>query len=382
MSKIDEILYDALEKKDAPSAELNRRILEKAKAEDKIMAFGKRKVAAAAAIALCITLAGGTGYAAYRYMTARQVVKELGSQELSEYFKDTDVVATKEAGKYRFRYLGNASAKLKDAFLSQEDKDTTYVALAVDRLDGKAMKEEEFVASPLIQGLNPQQYNVYTMGGGATWKVKNGVLYMIMSVDSIEMFADREVYLAITDGPDYVAGYEFDEASGKISPKDEFEGLNVLFTMEMDESKADTKAQEDYLKNFGQASEEEDEQEFAVKAKDADLQAFRELDFASMDTETIDKIAEKGDCFDTYEFEADDEGIFHVNVENKYLSAGGTFTKKFYEEGEATFVEAHYAEDEEVVIMQYDLVDNEGILHEKYIKFSPKQVKDIFGLIR
>lgn len=377
MNKLDELLYDALEKKDVPSEELNRRILEKAKTEDKIMAFGKRRVAAAAAIALCITLAGGTGYAAYRYMTAQQAAKELGSEELSAYFQESDVVAVKKDGAYRFRYLGNASAKLKKAFLEEKDTKTTYVALAVDRLDGKPMtEEEEFVASPLIQGLEPTKYNVYTMGGGAVSKIKNGVLYMIMSVNSIEMFADKEVYLAVTKGMDYADGYQYEELSGKISAKEDFEGINVLFTMEMDAAKADTKAQEEYLESFGKTGSDE-EQEFVVKAKDADLQAFRELDFTGMDTKDIDKIVEKGDCIDSYEFEADDEGVFHVNVENKYLSAGGTFTKSFYKEGKATFVEAHYAEDEEAVIMQYDLLDDGGILHEKYIKFMAEQAREI-----
>jgi hypothetical protein len=374
MNKLDELLYETLKVNETPSEELNRRVLKKARMEENRM-VGKKKLVAAAAVAVCITLAGGTGYAAYRYMTAQQTAKELGSEELSEYFKESDVVAVKEDGNYRFRYLGNASAKLKDAFLSQEDKDTTYVALAVDRLDGKAMKEEEFVASPLIQGLNPQQYNVYTMGGGATWKVKKGVLYMIMSVDSIEMFADREVYLAITKGADYVAGYDYNKDSGKISAKDEFDGINVLFTMEMDKDKADTKAQEEYLEHFGKSSSA-DEQEDEVKAKDADLQAFRELDFTAMDREAIDKIVEKGDCFDSYEFKADSEGVFHVKVENEYLSAAGTFTKSFYDEGKPTLVEAHFDE-ADFVIMQYDLVDEDGILHEKYIKFNAEQVKEI-----
>lgn len=378
MNKLDEVLYDALGKNDAPSAELNRRILEKAEMEEKIMAFRKRRVAAAAAIALCITLAGGTGYAAYRYMTAQQTAKELGSEELSTYFKDSDVVAVKKDGDYRFRYLGNASATLKESFLEEKDTKTTYVALAVDRLDGKPMTEdEEFVASPLIQGLDPIKYNVYTMGGGAVCKMKDGVLYMIMSVNSIEMFADKEVYLAVTKGVDYADGYQYDEQSGKISAKDDFDGINVLFTLEMDEKKADKAAQEEYLKNFGQKEEDEGEAG-EIKAKDADLQAFRELDFAGMDTETIDRIVEKGDCIDSYEFEADDEGVFHVNVENKYLSAGGTFTKSFYKEGKATFVEAHYAEDEEAVIMQYDLLDEAGILHEKYVKYTVEQAKESY----
>ncbi|MCR4956943.1 MAG: hypothetical protein K6A30_09715 [Lachnospiraceae bacterium] len=374
MNELDELLYETLKVNETPYEELNRRVLKKARMEEHRM-VGKKKLVAAAAIAVCITLTGGTGYAAYRYMTAQQTAKELGSEELSEYFKESDVVAVQKDGNYRFRYLGNASAKLKDAFLSEEDKDTTYVALAIDRLDGKAMKDGEFVASPLIQGLNPQKYNVYTMGGGATWKVKKGVLYMIMSVDSIEMFADREVYLAITKGADYVAGYDYNKDSGKISAKDEFDGINVLFTMEMDKDKADTKAQKEYLEHFGKSSSA-DEQEGEVKAKDADLQAFRELDFTAMDRETIDKIVEKGDCFDSYEFKTDSEGVFHVKVENEYLSAKGTFTKSFYDDGKPTLVEAHLDE-ADFVIMQYDLVDEDGILHEKYIKFTPEQVKEI-----
>ncbi|SFQ41247.1 hypothetical protein SAMN02910358_01993 [Lachnospiraceae bacterium XBB1006] len=384
MSKIDELLQETLKEKDTPSAELNRRVLEKARMEERNMALRKKKMVAAAAVMAGIIITGGTGYAAYRYMTAGQTAEYLGSKELSTYFKESDVVASKKDGNYRFRYLGNASAKLKESFLEEKDKKTTYVAMAIDRLDGKPMTQEEtFVASPLIQGLNPIDYNVYTMGGGAVCKIKDGVLYMIMSVNNIEMFADRDVYLAITKGVDYADGYQYKEETGEISENESFDGINVLFTMRLDESKADKAAQDAFLQKFAKQKEEVETEE-VFQVGDKDLQALVNTLYGKTEltSEQVEKIAKCGTPMDSYKVKPDKDGNYQIKTENSYGSSGGSYAKEIFDVGKPRMQYYMYIEDENALILVYDLRNKNDVLQEKYYKYTVEQAKDAFAALQ
>lgn len=221
--------------------------------------FRMKKVAVAVMMLLCICLISGTGYAAYKWLNSKEAAGEIGDKKLAEYFgkKDSDI-QVQESGEYRIAYLGTVSGKDISDIDLDENKDKTYAALAVERKDGKPMKEDSdiVVASPFIKGVDPNELNIYTMGGGVTWKIIDGVYYAIAECDDLEMFADRGMYLAAMDGPCMREGYTFNQKNGEITAKESYQGLNALFKVDLDSSKADAKRANDYLEKLKKNSDE------------------------------------------------------------------------------------------------------------------------------
>lgn len=210
-----------------------------------------KKIAVLTAAALCII--GTTVFAAYHLMSARNVASSLGDSKLAQYFdQQGNVSETVTDGDYKTTVLGITSGEnLSDFKSSSWDifSERTYAVVAVEKTDGSAMTYgDEILVTPLIQGLKPWQYNIFTMNGGYTADIIDGVLYRIIEFDSIEYFADRNVYMAVLSQPFLNnTSYAFDETTGEISPKDDFDGTNILIKLSLDKSKADPQKAQEYL---------------------------------------------------------------------------------------------------------------------------------------
>ena len=158
--------------------------------------------------------------------------------------------------------LGIASGEIwVQSSISQQitDLQGMYAVVAIERLDGTPMPavsderygELNLFISPLITGLKPWQYNIASMNGGYTDIVEDGILYRLISCDDIALFADRELYLCISDTTFYdTNAYQYDESSGKVSRNTEYDGINLLFSLPIDISKADHTAAEAYLEKL------------------------------------------------------------------------------------------------------------------------------------
>lgn len=263
--KLDEILKVALTLDVEPEEELNRRILEVWKENTSMKKVGKRKISIAMVSAACMLLATGSVLAATKYLKLTEVADRSGVEVLRSAFSGEDVTEiyeSKEAGAYRITLLGIASGEAwVQGKLTEQmpDLQGTYAALAIERLDGAAMPatsedaygELKFFISPLIAGLKPWQYNIASMNGGYSDFVEDGVLYRLLECDDVIPFADRELYLCISDTTFYdTNAYFYDEVSGKISRNEAYSGINLLFSLPVEASKADPAAAEAYLKEL------------------------------------------------------------------------------------------------------------------------------------
>lgn len=128
----------------------------------------------------------------------------------------------------------------------QINADSTYAVIAIEKTDGSKMTYEDSVTvTPLIQGLEPRKYNIFTMNGGYCEKILDGVRYRIIDCDSIECFADRKLYIAVYEGMLPSSDmFALDAESGEISAVESYDGTNVLFEFELDASKADAQKAE------------------------------------------------------------------------------------------------------------------------------------------
>lgn len=211
------------------------------------------------AIAACITLVGvSTVFAAYKYLSAEQIAYKLGDNKLAEIFnnKDDNFIQQSEAiGDYKASIIDITSGKnISDFKSSLWDiyPERTYAVVAVEKTDGTEMtNDDEILVTPLIEGLEPWKYNIFTMNGGYCSDIIDGVLYRIIEFDNIEYFADRNIYIAVLNDVFYdTDAYSYDVKTGSITRNNDYEGTNILFNLNIDKSKADPQKAEEYIKEI------------------------------------------------------------------------------------------------------------------------------------
>lgn len=261
---MENLLRRALVPGDEPGEQLNQEILRQAQEQlnrrkpsqrGRVEKSGKYYkigwAAKAAGLLLMLAGASGTVYAAWRLHTAEEVARIGHDRKLASAFhKNAGQQATQDMvqcyGGYQVTLLGVASGEdISDYPMGSGPEnlqmDRTYAVLAIQREDGAPMTEDDsFFVSPLIQGYDPVEYNAATMRGAATFFEEEGMLYWLVSCSNVEYFADHTIYLCVTDTDFYRKGlYTYDEADGSISRREDYDGLNALFELELDRSKAD-----------------------------------------------------------------------------------------------------------------------------------------------
>lgn len=275
MKNLDDMLKQALTPNDEPDFWLNQKILSKVKEDSqvKIKTRGIRKFSTVIVAAALILCAGSVSiYAARKYLMPDKVAEKSGDASLRDAFQSEEALLideTQSYGGYDVTLLGIVSGKELSKYQVTSDgeilSDRTYAAVAIEKSDGTPISDSkevsclDFFVSPLIKGYDPNVYNTFTMNGAAMTLEENGVWYRIDECDNIEMFADHEIYMAVADkGPFYNQdAYVFDASTGAISRNEDYDGLNALFRLPLDASKADPAAVEAFIKSLD--AEDEDE---------------------------------------------------------------------------------------------------------------------------
>lgn len=275
----EDLIKDALAPSEELDAMLTQKILQRAKGEESMRKPSFRLTTVTAAIAAVVIATGGlTAYAAWNYLNPEQVAKEVGDKKLAKTFQGEDAIHTNDSqtyGNYTITMLGVVSGKNISSLVEIDDNgkvkdDKTYAVIAVKKKDGSKMPDtsddeygdEPFLVSPFIKGEDPLRMNVFYMGGGKSHCVVDGVSYHILECDNLECFADRGVYVGVLNEQFYnVEAYHFDKKTGEISRNEEFTGVNALFKLPLDESKADEKAAEEKLDEWKNGADADDEEE-------------------------------------------------------------------------------------------------------------------------
>lgn len=262
---IDELLKHVLTPKEEPGRELNREILRKA--EEKVYMKNRKswKHAAAAVAAALAAASSLTAFAAWQYRNASEVAGELGDEQLSQAFEvlEADMATEVQSfGGYRAVLLGMISgeelSKYSRMSAGELRGDRTYLVAAISREDGVPIdiEKEDFFLSPLVGSLNPIQNNLADWHGNAGRYVQDGILYCLAECDNIEYFADQKLYVCVTDTTFFKKGlYDWKEAEGEIVRNEEYEGLNALFELHADPSKANPEKARAFLDAAAQGEE-------------------------------------------------------------------------------------------------------------------------------
>lgn len=268
INNLDELLKRALTPMEEPGEELNREILNQVKEERSMKNRRFKKKGTVAAVAAALTAAASmTAFAAWQYRSASQVAEELGEERLDQIFAEQAVqVESQSFGGYKVVLLGMVSGENLSEYPRMVGEaihsDRTYLAVAVSREDGSPVDDEneDFFMSPLVGSLNPKDNNVLEWAGNYGQYVEDGVLYRLTECDNIEYFADQNLYVCVTDTTFYKKGlYEWKESEGTIVRNDGYEGLNALFELQIDPSKADPEKAGSFLEKLEKKEQESKE---------------------------------------------------------------------------------------------------------------------------
>ena len=320
--RFDHILKQALAPDQTPDLRLNQKILNQVKEREEMKK--RRKWVPGIVFSLVLVLAAGSGvvYAAYRLLTPEQTAEKIGDKKLAEAFSGEDAVdinETQHFEKFDVTLMGIASGRDIAEYVTEKNgeilNDRTYIVTAVSRTDGTPMPENtsdeaygdlQFFVSPLIQGGNPALVNVISMDGVYTEFIQDDVLYRLTECSNIEIFADRTVYLCVSDGSFYnEEAYNYDETIGEISRAEDYKGVNALFELPLDPALADPEAAEEYLAPLtGEGEDASEEETYILGSKEAD--EFME----KVTPENIDQYAERiEDSVQT--FGADEDNLMY-----------------------------------------------------------------------
>lgn len=304
--KMDTLLKSCLHTEQEPGDILHHRVMQKWKEQSdmKRRKFYKTAVAAASVVLLSALSVS----AAAHFLTPKEAAAELGGTEMEALFETDDanfINETKEGEKYNFTLLGMTEGKN----LNQLDddgnileKDSFYAVVAISNKDGSPLSTEDFYGSgdgyfisPLIQGLAPWQYNIASMNGGYSEAERNGVVYRMVNCDKIGYFADRNLYLCISDTSFYeTEAYDYDEASGTITPNDDYKGTNLLFHLPIESSRADAAKAKEYLEKLEEewsaGTDETDETDTGIDHPDAQADYAAYLEAEENTPEKLDTV--------------------------------------------------------------------------------------------
>lgn len=323
--EFDNKLKEAMRPSQEPDFWLNQKIINR-NLEVKKMRKNTWKRTAVTFGAVGLLLVSSVGAtAALRYFSAEQVAEETENDKLAVAFDSKDAIdidETQQTGGYDITLLGMVSGKnLSDyeSYVNGElQSDKTYAIVAIANTDGTKMQEKDkdgynvgytdkFFVSPFIEGYDPNRYNAYAFNGGATYFVKDGVLYWLLETDNIEMFAKHTIYLGVTENLGTVGeAYTYQEDSGKIEKKEDYSGVNALFTLLIDESKGSEEKVKAYMDSLGQEEKETEE-------ADSDSEFFDNLtlenidEYATREESTVQILKPDKDGYITWKCELKDE---------------------------------------------------------------------------
>ena len=332
------------------------------------MTFSKTKKMAVL-IAACIALLAASVSAAMLWLTPAQVAQEHNQPLLAEAFQGPDAIEineTVESGDFSITLLGLVSGRNLDTLNPDLEKDHTYSVLALRRLDGEPLENETFdfisyTMTPLAAGCSPTAVNNWTLDAHAQGFARDGVYYYLLDTASIEMFADRTVYMAFYEGGAPNNSIFTVAEDGTISFAEDFTGVHALFTLPLDPAKADRAAADAFVESTGmngwtnersdpegewktEIRETADGEEITLRPKDGDetldfaseeeLAAYVEAEKASLQAD-LDRGTISRETYDKslQELEEALEGVRNGALAAAILEDGGLFTTTLPAEG-------------------------------------------------
>ena len=311
--KLDKLLYQTLSVDNEPDDYLNQKIIKKVEERNRMKGVSKKKLSTVAMVAMIVLIMSVSVFAISKLLTPKEAAEKLGNKSLAAAFEGKDAIVINETQTkdgYNVTLLGIVTGEKISDFKHSGEKiypERSYAVVTIAKKDGTPMPdfndpeydERSFLVTPLIKGQNPIRLNIFHMNGGSNRFIEDGVMYCLVECDSLNIFADRGLYLAVLSDTFYdVNAYDFNSKTGEIKPKADYDGVNILFNLPLDPSKGDHEKAEKYLQTLKE------------KEKTSDGNKYEELDHikdwmndAVLIKESVKKVVPDSSGRITYEFD-------------------------------------------------------------------------------
>ena len=226
-------------------------------------------LAAAAVALLAVTVS-----AAVLWLTPAQVAEELNDPMLAEAFQSEAAVIlneTQTVGDYTVTLMGMVSGANISQWCADVQESRTYAVVSVVRTDGTPLTEENydvvpcgaFTVTPLVSGYDPRAVNVFTLNGACSSFLRDGRAYYVLDTQSLEIFSDHTVYLALYEGVEVRLLYD---------------DMGCMFTLPLDTHTADPDAARAFVESTGIPWEPMTDAQLAVQEAHEDLEVEKSAD--------------------------------------------------------------------------------------------------------
>ena len=260
------------------SADFEERTLQKlaalrqASEKEQIIMPMNRVKKTALLIAAAVALLAVSVSAAVVWLTPAQVADRVEEPLLAEAFQSEDAIVLDEsvtAGDYQITLAGMVSGEdlsVPTDYNGEIINDRTYAVFRVARADGEPLTDYPNLSySPLVDGYHVRCVNAWTLGTTTQQFIEDGVIYCLFDCRNLEMFADHPVRFAIYEGGVPNTDLFSMAEDGTISLRENVVG--VLFTLPLDESRADPEAAQTFAESTGIPWEPMTDAELAAQAE-------------------------------------------------------------------------------------------------------------------
>lgn len=284
------------------SADFEERTLQKlaavrqASEKEQIIMPMNRVKKTALLIAAAVALLAVSVSAAVVWLTPAQVADRVEEPLLAEAFQSEDAIVLDEsvtAGDYQITLAGMVSGEdlsVPTDYNGEIINDRTYAVFRVARADGEPLTDYPNLSySPLVDGYHVRCVNAWTLGTTTQQFIEDGVIYCLFDCRNLEMFADHPVRFAIYEGGIPNTDLFSMAEDGTISLRESVVG--ALFTLPLDESKADPEAAQAFVESTGLVWEPVTDAELAAREQEAagadTLESLCGVNYRSYIVETI-----------------------------------------------------------------------------------------------
>ena len=284
------------------SADFEERTLQKlaalrqASEKEQIIMPMNRVKKTALLIAAAVALLAVSVSAAVVWLTPAQVADRVEEPLLAEAFQSEDAIVLDESvttGDYQITLAGMVSGEdlsVPTDYNGEIINDRTYAVFRVARADGEPLTDYPNLSySPLVDGYHVRCVNAWTLGTTTQQFIEDGVIYCLFDCRNLEMFADHPVRFAIYEGGIPNTDLFSMAEDGTISLRESVVG--ALFTLPLDESKADPAAAQAFVESTGLVWEPVTDAELAAREQEAagadTLESLCGVNYRSYIVETI-----------------------------------------------------------------------------------------------
>ena len=222
--------------------------------------------------AAAVALLAVTVSAAVLWLSPAQVADRVEEPLLAEAFQGDDAILLDEsvtAGDYQITLAGMVSGEdlsVPTDYNGEIINDRTYAVFRVARADGEPLTDYPNLSySPLVDGYHVRCVNAWTLGTTTQQFIEDGVVYCLFDCRNLEIFADHPVRFAIYEGGVPNTDLFSMAEDGTISLREGVVG--ALFTLPLDESRADPEADQTFAESTGIPWEPMTDAELAAQAE-------------------------------------------------------------------------------------------------------------------